>query len=395
MSNENSNTFQIETIQNINQFDQIRDFWIQNQNHPRHTFESYLVEIKYFKDILNPYILVFKKDDEIKAIILGVLIHRKLVFKFNVLKLYRKNANVLVMFNEGVIGNIDKEMSEQLIGFLNRIHKQQKIDMFRFPDLELESELFKSAQQIPSFLFKDHFIIHDPRWLLNFPQTFEEYIQSLSKNLRSQYRRKTKKLSKEFEGQFHYKYIREKPEDENYLQDMESIASKSWQAGYGTSYKNDPRQLELTEKAFESEGYRAVILYIKDQPKAFMQGWVYNKIYYLDKLGYDQEFFDYSLGMLTMFYGIEQFIQEKQITTIDMGQGGADYKRRFSNQKTECGITRLFAPTINGVILNFMRTSIAILNIYTKKIAKKVNAYDSLRRLKRDIGKSKTKEKNT
>src|SRR5262249_1232475 len=92
---------------------------------------------------------------------------------------------------------------------------------------------------------------------------------------------------------------------------------------------------------------------------AFWPGWLYNRSFYIGTPGYEPELADYRLGQYVLMRLISDLCADAEVDVCDFGGGDAEYKRRFASESWEETDVLIFAPTLHGAHLNFMRTAVA------------------------------------
>jgi CelD/BcsL family acetyltransferase involved in cellulose biosynthesis len=142
------------------------------------------------------------------------------------------------------------------------------------------------------------------------------------------------------------------------IRDVEAIASKSYQRAIGVGFSVSDIS-ELRVDALRS-ALRAYVLYIDWEPCAFLIATWYKGTAYGRSIGYDPRYRRYSPGQYLLMRFIEDCLAptaDQQTMAIDPGAGGQHYKRSFTNHVTkECSVA-VYAPSVKGVFLNILRTT--------------------------------------
>lgn len=169
------------------------------------------------------------------------------------------------------------------------------------------------------------------RWLTTLPESFDEYMGSLSANSRSDIRRKTRKLESELKPTL--VTVTQPDQVDDFLRDGERISRLTYQWNVGQRLVND----DATRRAYKSQAQlgrlRAYIVYSDGQPIAFSRGRIVDGTFNYDTPGHDPAFAKYSPGTVLMAWVMRDLIENTECRIFDFGTGGDDvgYKARFGN----------------------------------------------------------------
>ncbi len=146
----------------------------------------------------------------------------------------------------------------------------------------------------------------------------------------------------------------------------ELLASKSYQRGLGTGFFDTPlMRAQLSLKA-ERGWLRGYVLFLGGKACAFWIGDVNRGTFGSDYLGYDPSLAKYSPGMYLIVKVIEGFCDgnRDEVTAIDFGPGPAQYKEVLSTEEWRSMAVYIFASTLKGFTINFIRTLIGGVDQY-------------------------------
>jgi len=143
--------------------------------------------------------------------------------------------------------------------------------------------------------------------LVSLRGTFEEYLQSRSKHVRHELKRKRKKL--EASGAMELRVVHRPEELDAALGDVMAVEARSWKGEAGTSFLEGPGDLRffrsLIERTADRQWVRIYLLYHEGRPIAHLFGVVYGKRYYAINCSFDTAFEKHSPGAVVVLRAIE------------------------------------------------------------------------------------------
>jgi CelD/BcsL family acetyltransferase involved in cellulose biosynthesis len=145
------------------------------------------------------------------------------------------------------------------------------------------------------------------------------------------------------------------------MNEAERVAQRTYQRGLGVGFvANDENRARFRLEA-ERGRFRAYFLYVAERPVAFFLGTLHKNVLYDNFTAYDPEFSKYSPGTYLFFQIFEELCRDG-VDAVDFGFGDAWYKAQFANERSEEMTITAFAPTVNGVGLNLIRTPVSALD---------------------------------
>lgn len=221
----------------------------------------------------------------------------------------------------------NKAVNELIIDKISEFKKWNIIHIF---NINSENPLIKSFEN-RKFQTREIVEILSPKFENN---NFEEFLQSISKNSRSQYKKKLKRLDKKGKVDFV-----EVNTWEGYLANFTSLKDI-----YNLRREADERPFlsdsyyEMRNKAlkpmFENGKSVLYLLKLDDELIAFRLGFINNKTYYDWKVSHNPEFNYYSPGFLTVGLIIEHLISNNN-KEFNFMTGNYQYKRSWTNNNDE------------------------------------------------------------
>lgn len=176
-------------------------------------------------------------------------------------------------------------------------------------------------------------LILDNQWILALPETEEEYKKSLSKKTRHNINWYPKKIQKDFDS-FSITHSSASDTDDATMQLFDKWKHEKHTA---KTYSNLGSRNFLTSNNVTD----VYSLIIADNPAALVFVSITDDSAYLQNLSYNLEYANYSPGIVLLYSVISDLIQNN-LTTLYMGGGSLEYKRRMGGENR---------PAYHGIII--------------------------------------------
>lgn len=373
----------IRVCRTVAEIEEVRPIWNSSKGHRDSDIDFFLEFIRTRKEVLRPHVLVLYRDGIPDALLIGRLERTRMEFKVGYLHLPAIPTRVLSFSYEGLRGNSSDENSTALTRSVMNSLEGGEADVAFFHQPKEDSNLYKRALNLPNFWCRDHFTSPQPHHVMKLPETIDQVYQGISHGLRSQLRRKQKKVLKDFNGAVKVACYRNASDLDRVFSDAEAIAKKTYQRGLGVGFENTEAMRGRLNLCAQMGWLRAGVLYLKDRPCAFWIGNVYDGVFVSDFLAFDPEFRDSSPGSYLLIAMIEEFCKEG-VQAVDFGFGPGEYKERFGNFQLRETSVFIFAPSAKGIALNAMRTVTVLVGNIVKKTLERTNLLPKIKRLWRN-----------
>lgn len=246
------------------------------------------------------------------------------------------------------------------------------------PDLPL-------AQSVRSGKHPFMVVSHGSRqqhFVIDLPRSATAFYEGLGYKTRKSVRYSLRKLEEGMSGHLALKCFSTPAQVGDFLDHAIPISEKTYQyrlLGMGLRDRNRCKA-EFGDMA-ESGWWRGYILYCKDEPAAFIYGYlVGNTLYYWD-IGYDPKWSQWSVGTVATLKLIETLIAaDDGPDRLDFLYGYQDYKRRFSNRSWEEESIFLFPHSLSNF---FIAHSLQATNMVSDTAGRVLNRYKLKSRVKR------------
>jgi hypothetical protein len=231
--------------------------------------------------------------------------------------------------------------------FRELLGRSNRFDAIYLEDVPINSFLWKFAESNPVVACSFSRYVPEPlapRMLLRLDGSFEEYMGRFSSKHRQTLRRKVRKFHDVAPGEVRSARFTNVEDVDSFVDRAIEISKKTYQwnlLGGGL------RSLEKLKRRFaflaRQGWFRSYILFCKDTPCAFVVGYQYGQRFYLDDMGYDPGWKDYSVGTVLQLAIIEDLGTYNRPHTYDLGEYGP-HKEEFATDNYPQGKLFLFRP---------------------------------------------------
>lgn len=331
----------------------------------------------------SAYVLLLEAQAT-QVLIVGRLETEKLDNKFGYWRVSSPRLRILEVIHGGILGQLDTRIARVIAAHFSGLLRCAEVDMIRLHYTDVRNPLYLELARMHPFRFNRYRIrktTHRVRQVDGARCTFAE---SLSRNERSNQRRRERKLLEEYLGDVRIECYRSTASVPRLLIDAERVASRSYQRGLNVGFaptEDIRRRLEF----LASHGWLgAWVLYLADNPVAFWIGALREGVFFSDYLAYDTGYSRVAPGTYLTIKVLEKMHDTQSgVRAIDFGPGDAAYKARFGTEERTVATVNMFALTLRGLCANVLGDTTAIANLVGRAALEKYGALDWLRRTMR------------
>ncbi|HEY3927823.1 MAG TPA: GNAT family N-acetyltransferase [Candidatus Koribacter sp.] len=350
-------------LRSLAELETVRSAWNDWCDDPNADMELYLAWARRHAEFVRPHVVVIFRDDQPECILVGRLENRRLQIKLGYAKLLRPKVRQLFFVRFGFLGNTSAENMELLVRSFKASLDNGEADLAEIsrprPMPQLDSAIASQFRTIR----RDHFAAENEHRWLELPGTFDEFIDSLSRKDRHEFRRHEKKLKEQFPAA-HIQCYRSEHELDSLTHAMEQISGKTYQRALGTGFVADDETLESLRITARQGGLRGCVLYMNDEPGAFFLARAYKHRLHGNYMGFDPKFSKYSPGLKVLMHAVEDcYDPEYPVRELDLGWGDRRYKRMICNRSCKDGVAHIYAPTAKAISLNFLCSAVRGLDV--------------------------------
>lgn len=274
------------------------------------------------------YIVIHQSENLVGIIMFNrVISKRKIVLKKK--KLFSFNLHTLVFIDKYFTESIEPEiLSEALNKLFNKIY----VDIFLCNDLPIDQFSINLLQSLR--LLKLSYVItsniNSKHWYIRLPENINQYYNSLSPKTRQSIKRKNRKINN-ISSKFIL--VSKKEDIPMFLEEGEKISRETYQWKIGQKLHNDLPTKKRFQYLAETNSLRCYLLYINNNPCAFLRGYQINNTYYFETPGFLPQYRSHSPGVVLLMYALNDLIENTDVKIFDFGQGGDDsgYKKTLGN----------------------------------------------------------------
>jgi hypothetical protein len=372
------------TLQDLEGIESIRSIWEQMQNAepspaPNADIYRYLACLNATSDTARPHIILFKRDDNPAAMIIGRIEKYKINLKLGYISIPCPRSRCYRVVYGGILGQPDDELCSLLVGELTKQMRQRQFDMISFNHLKTNTPFYQTIRKIPGFFTRDHSPIINEHWHMTVPDNIKQFYSAHSHGHRHNLRRAIRKFEEECYGKSKLVNYSSAGDVDNFLKVAADISSKTYQNRLGVGLVNDEKTKSRLLAEAAKGWFRGHILYSGDIPCAFQLSLQYRNIYYMENIGYDPALSSCKPGLILFLKVLESLCADPSIDVIDFYFGDAEYKHRYGTEHWPEAWIYMFAPRPCPILINTMRISAAGVNAGLKYV---VNMFSSTDRIK-------------
>lgn len=318
MNNDDSD-YTVETIETLEEFEKLREDWLRLFNLKKDVsiFFSFDVFKIYYETTLNDYknvkmkIFVVKNKNLKIVAILPFSFENKRYYHFLPVKELLLKDNLLGFYSFFV--DIQEDYEAILNSIINYLKESKESwDIMRFYHIPENEKLFKVCVSTFSQYYKSE-ISEANALVVNCNRKFNEYIKT---DMRKHFVKETKRQIRRLKemGELKLVEIKDEQEIEKGLKFFYDIENSNWKGRMKTSLKYIPCGVFYKKLALHlsrENKIRIYFLQLKDQYIAGLYTIIDREICYLQKAGYDDDFYRYSPSNVLYYLLFEKlFINE-------------------------------------------------------------------------------------
>lgn len=377
--------YQIVVARNFEEIEAIRPIWEQMQRDELHPapnadIDNYLSVVGSIKDSVQPYVMIISRNNEPKAMVIGRIGRQVIPCNVGYTSIINISLRCLTVVYRGILGCPDTETCSVLIKELMRMLGRGQANVVFFNHLPIDSEIYNLARSTTSLFCRDHFPAQRLHWKCSLPDSYEEFLRSLSKNTRHNIRRYQNRLVSKYGDRLKVKCFTEDSQIDQLFKDTVEVAEKTYQHSLGSTFVDDAGTRNRVKLFIDRKSLASYVLYIDDKPCAFWNGARYGKTFFTWTTGYDPSFQNDRLGLILLVRLIEALCKDQNVDVIDFGFGDAQYKQNLCDISWAEATTYIFAPRLYPTVVNALRNSTMAVALALKFILNKFSAVGWIKR---------------
>jgi len=341
-------------IKDVNEFNTIQCFWKEKTCFPYTDIEYYRNVIVNEPEFIKPYIIVLYKDEQPVTMVIGQIVRAEFGLKAGYKVFLKADITRLEILYRGIIGLKSEATIKKILLTLKRSLKEEKVDNIFIKFIDVSSNFARITREFTNKFSTDWLKVENPHWFLKTENSFEAYLSNRTRKQRSNIRRSHKKLENELGIRNISVLLYNKPDDiDIILQDIESVASKTYQRAIKVGSKLDNKTRTRTLFELQNDWLHCWILYHKGRPIAYVNGIVYKDHFLGVSTGYLCEYNSVNPGLYLVTECVKYFHENETVRFFDFGFGHAEYKKNYASILINESNINIYAQTLKGIYLLF------------------------------------------
>jgi CelD/BcsL family acetyltransferase involved in cellulose biosynthesis len=182
--------------------------------------------------------------------------------------------------------------------------------------------------------------------------SFDTYQRRFSAKSRSTMARKLRRYADHCGGTIRWRTFKARGEMAEFLRLARAISERTYLERLLSAGIPDSMEfLAKVEALAESGRMRGYILFDGERPVSYMHCPVENDVVIYGYLGFDPDYYHWSVGTVLLRLAIEQLFNEQCFSHFDFAEGQSEHKRRFSTHDRHCANVFLVRRSARNITL--------------------------------------------
>jgi Acetyltransferase (GNAT) domain len=350
-----SPTLAVETLTRADDLRLPNDDWISLCIHPEAHPRFIDAVCTSDPSVVRPHVVLARKNGQAVGLAVARIERAPVPIAFGPMALLSPHMRVLRLSYQGVAGADDPDVLSALWDGLSAPLRNGEADALIFDHIAVGSSLDNLSASPLGGVLRDL----SPRkesvhWVLDLPPSYEDYLAARSKNMRHNIKR-TKKRVEELGDRLEVKTYSAPTDFARIAADSEAIAKLTYHRKLGVGFSDAPRDLALLRAGLEIGAFRADILYVDGEPKAFWHVLQWHRCRHTTHTGYDPGLSKLNIGTYLLQRLIAESCDDPATDRIDFGFGHAPYKLEVCNRNWSEVSRIVFARRLGTAGLNLSR----------------------------------------
>jgi len=371
-------------ISDLRGLKEIQPLWEELATHP--SVDPGIRMWEFEQRDLSPCVIVVKNRGRVQGMAIGYIKETRLDIKLRYWTVARPKARLIAILDRGVIAHEDG-VHEAIVRALFELLSGGIADYCHLACIDRDSPLRAviMSDLIPPQL-KDTRGALEPRWVLEVPGTYEEFIRTRSRNTRENIRRDERKL-RNFSNDVMVSFqIGNGRGGGDLYEDVRRVFDKTYQCKLGLGLLSSPHAEMVWRKLSSLGRLVGAVTYLGGVPVSFAYAHIYKSTASFGTPGYLPQYSFLKVGNYSILRLIEALCGTG-VRELDYGLGYSQYKETFGTRSSLEGHIRLFAPTRRAKRL---RALISTVKRIESALDRSVEALGVKRRLRRYLKRGKS-----
>jgi len=267
-----------------------------------------------------------------------------------------------------------------------------EVDVVFFNHLETDSSIYHIARKVPGLFCRGHFPKTEQHRCMSIPDHIDRFWEACSHNRRKKLRKYARNLEKKYPGQVNMVTFSRQEEVAEGLWIAADISANTYQRAFGGGLVNDAATRADFEAAAKKDWLRIYILFVADEPCAFLSILKYRRICFADVTAYSPKWKDWNVGTILFLKVVEQICGDPVVDSLDFSFGDEQHKQAGDSRLWAEASVFIFAPRPFPVFVNLILSITSAINILTQQLVTRLGIYNLVQRYRRKRILDKSKE---
>lgn len=385
----------LEILTSYPELETVRDFWSCHVVYPTADFELFLHICQSRKDVIEPYVLAIKNNDQVVALLIGRIEFNRRTLRLGYLKTKGPALRCLTFIHGGNLGDWGLDNTSQTLREILYFLKRKQIDLVNFAYLPEDAVLIGALKELLKANRHPYlFSLPQTHWEMKLDHSGQEFLNHLSRKSRYNLRRERRKFEEEFQNSITFRHFQEPEDIKSCIADLEHIAAQSYHRSLGVGFEATEETVQRMTLEAQRGRLLVYILYIHETPVAFWIGVLLKQVFFTDYTGYLTTYAEHEPGKNTLFSMIEFLTNKTNAHSIDFGLGDAFYKRQLgSNNWKETSVV-VYGHTAKAYFTCFLERALAFVESRLRHIATRTNTLGKIKTLWRRYLRTRANNRN-
>jgi SAM-dependent methyltransferase/CelD/BcsL family acetyltransferase involved in cellulose biosynthesis len=371
----------VTVARSVEQVELLREAWTRlGSNRVRTDIDYFLWSLTEDRRVIRPHVVSVQRDGKTEAIVAARLSSVPLPCKLAYWTAYAPSVRSISVLHDGLLGLADRVVAAAILEELLAALERREAEIVLFRKLARGSALERAAAAAATFATRQHNERSEPRRLIEFPATFDEYLASLSSSTRKGVRRTARRLEREFAARLSIRRFRTPDDLAVFVRDAETVAVTTYQRRLGVGFTHDRRALARLRMLAEHGWFRGYVLYVDAEPIAFELGELYGGRFQSLAGAYDPTHGRHRVGAHLLIKAMEDLVADHAASLFDFGIGDADYKRKLAHVSVEETDVLLYARRPRTIRISLTRSALLGTSRAAEGVLKRLGLLDVLKR---------------
>lgn len=341
--------------------------------------DYFLTVVSHHPEAIAPHVVCIERDGLDPLLIVARLESHPFPVKLGYRVLLSPRLRAIVVSFDGLLGVTSEDDLRTCLAALQDSLRAGPADSVIFQKVTLRSPLHEAVRRASRAGSRLHGLATTTRWLVDLPETMDEFMGRRSPGARRKARTDDRRLSRTYNDE-----VRVVRLDESGLatlrSDLETVSGRTYQRALGVGGSTTAVGKALIPLCLEKGWLRVWMLYLEDKPVAFWWGNLYDGVLTIDSPGFDPGYAKDGVGIHTMYAMFAELCADPLATAVDLGHGDAEYKVRYSTRSLEEQDMVLLAPRVGPLLLGSFISAALAANSLAYRVLRGSRFATSLRR---------------